>query len=149
MLTDDLDLVDSSVHEYNAIIKDNRVGKITPQSISDIGKILEKIPPVKEIAYPQFDLSATYESDINSIVKSLTGWRKSVFIVLNSMQEDAFSSQEVKFIAEQLKEAYPENHNREAKVRQILQQLRDTGLIEFTSPGNYRRLWVKGTINEV
>lgn len=149
MLTDDLDLVDSSVHEYNAIIKDNRVGKITPQSISDIGKILEKIPPVKKIAYPQFDLSATYESDINSIVKSLAGWRKSVFIVLNSMQEDAFSSQEVKFIAEQLKEAYPENHNREAKVRQILQQLRDTGLIEFTSPGNYRRLWVKGTINEV
>ncbi len=149
MLTDDLDLVDSSVYEYNSIIKDNRVGKITPQSISDIGKILEKIPPVLKVVYPQFDLSATYESNINAIAKSLTGWRKSVFIVLNSMQEDTFSSQEVKFIAEQLKGAYPENHNREAKVRQILQQLRDTGLIEFTSPGIYRRLWVKGVINEV
>ncbi|HPW40986.1 MAG TPA: phospholipase D-like domain-containing protein [Bacillota bacterium] len=149
MLTDNLDLVDSSVYEYNSIIKDNRVGRITLQSISDIGKILEKIPPVQKIAYPQFDLSATYESDINSIAKSLAGWRKSVFIILNSMQEDTFSSQEVKFIAEQLKEAYPENHNREAKVRQILQQLRDTGLIEFTSPGIYRRLWVKGAINEV
>ena len=53
------------------------------------------------------------------------------------------------FIAEQLKEAYPRNHNREAKVRQILQQLRDIGLIEFTSPGIYKRLWVKGDINEV
>jgi len=147
MLTDDLDLVDSSVYEYNSIIKDNRVGKITPQSISDIGKILEKIPPVQKIVYPQFDLSATYEADINSISKSLTGWRQSVFIILNSMQEDIFSSQEVKFIAEQLKEAYPENNNREAKVRQILQQLRDTGLIEFTSPGIYRRLWVKGVID--
>ncbi|WP_242971631.1 hypothetical protein [Acetivibrio saccincola] len=34
-------------------------------------------------------------------------------------------------------------------MRQILQQLRDIGLIEFTSPGIYKRLWVKGDINEV
>jgi len=149
MLTDDLDLVGSSVYEYNSIIKDNRVGKITPQSISDIEKILKKIPPVQKIEYPQFDLSGTYESDINSIAKSLTGWKQSVFILLNTMQEDIFSSREVKIIAEQLKEAYPDNHNREAKVRQVLQQLRDIGLIEFTSPGIYRRLWVKGDINKV
>ena len=149
IFTDDMDLVDSSIHEYNAIIKDNRVGKITPQSISDIGEILGKVPPVNKIVYPQFDLSTTYECEINSIVKSFTGWKQSVFIILNSMREDIFSTQEVKFIAEQLKEAYPENHNREAKVRQILQQLRDTGLIEFTSPGIYRRLWVRGAINVV
>ena len=149
MLTDDLTLVDSSVYEYNSIINDDRVGKITSQSISDIAKILEKIPPVQKTVYPQFDLSATYESDINPIAESLTGWKQSVFIILNSMQEDIFSSHEVKFIADQLKEVYPENYNREAKVRQILQQLRDTGLIEFTSPGIYKRLWVKGTVNEV
>ncbi len=149
ILTDDFNLVDSSVYEYNSIIKDNRVGKLTPQSISDIGRILEKIPPVRKVVYPQFDLSATYESDVNSIAKSLIGWKKGVFIILNSIQEDTFSSQEVKFVAEQLKGAYPDNHNREAKVRQVLQQLRDTGLIEFTSPGIYRRLWVKGVINEV
>ncbi len=147
MLTDDLALVDSSVYEYNSIINDDRVGKITMQSISDIAKILGKIPPVQKISYPQFDLSATYESDINPIAESLTGWKKSVFIILNSMQEDVFSTKEVKSIAEKLGEVYPENHNREAKVRQILQQLRDTGLIEFTSPGIYKRLWVKGTVN--
>ncbi|MDD4002689.1 MAG: phospholipase D-like domain-containing protein [Clostridia bacterium] len=146
LLTDNLDLVKSSVYEYNSIIKDNRVGQITPQSISNIEIILEKIPPVQKIAYPQLDLT-TYESDINYIAKSLTGWRKSVFIILNSMQQDTFSSQEVKCIAGQLKEVYPENHNREAKVRQILQQLRDIGLIEFTSLGIYRRLWLKGVIN--
>lgn len=149
VLTDNLDLVDSSVCEYNSIIRDSRVGKITPQSISDIGKILENVPPVQRIAYPQFDLSATYESDVNSIAKSLTGWRKSVFVILNAIQDDTFSSQEVKYMAEQLQEAYPENHNREAKIRQILQQLRDIGLIEFTSPGIYRRLWVKGALKEV
>lgn len=148
ILTDDMDLVDSSVYEYNSIIKDDRVGKIMPQSISAIDKILKKIPPV-QIEYPQFDLLGTYESDINSIAKSFTGWKRSVFVKLNSLQEDTFSSQEVKIIAEQLKETYPHNHNREAKIRQILQQLRDIGLIEFTSPGIYKRLWVKGNINEV
>jgi len=149
MITDELDLVNSSVKEYNSIIKDNRVGEITQQSIFDIANILKKIPHVQKIEYPQFDLSGTYESDVNTIAESLTGWRKRVFIKLNSMQEDTFSSQEVKNIAEQLKEAYPNNHNREAKVRQILQQLRDTGLIEFTSPGTYRILWTKGDIYEV
>lgn len=149
VVTDDLELVNSSVNEYNSIIKDNSVGKMTIQSIFDIKKIIEKIPSVPQVSYPQLDFSSIYASDINAITKSFKGWRKNVFIILNSMQEDSFSSETVKDIAEQLKEIYPQNHNREAKVRQILQQLRDLGLVEFTSPGFYRRLWVKGDINEL
>ncbi|MGL4950131.1 MAG: hypothetical protein ACRC5M_07085 [Anaeroplasmataceae bacterium] len=40
-----------------------------------------------------------------------------------------------------LKEKHPKNNNIEAKIRQILQQLRDQGLIKFVSSGKYIKLY--------
>ena len=40
---------------------------------------------------------------------------------------------------DQLKARHPRNNNVEAKIRQQLQFLRDKGLIEFISPGVYRK----------
>lgn len=108
--------------------------------------MLETIPLVNETSSPYYDLSTTYNSDINGIVETLSGWQQHVFILLNTLQKNEFSTQEVKFIADQLKTIYPKNNNRQAKIRQILQQLRDLGLVEFTSPGNYRILWVRKPI---
>ena len=56
--------------------------------------------------------------------------------------KETFTSAEVAVMADRIKSEYPDNHNREAKIRQVLQQLRDLGLIEFTSPGVYKKLWI-------
>jgi type II restriction enzyme len=102
------------------------------------------MPSLPKINYPKVDLhsvSQIYEDDINPIINTLTGWKKHVFCELNNFSEEVFSSQTVKIMAEQLHKIYPTNNNSEAKIRQILQYLRDLGLVEFTTPGIYKKLW--------
>ncbi|WP_376786183.1 hypothetical protein [Enterococcus italicus] len=40
---------------------------------------------------------------------------------------------------DRLQLAHPENNHIEAKIRQVLQHLRDMGLIEFIGEGSYRK----------
>ena len=42
-----------------------------------------------------------------------------------------------------LSHIYPNNHHIKDKIRQVLQCLRNKGLIAFDSRGNYRALWKK------
>lgn len=39
-----------------------------------------------------------------------------------------------------LKNLYPSNNNIRPKIRQVLQQLRDIGLIKFLGSGSYKKL---------
>ena len=41
---------------------------------------------------------------------------------------------------EELKIKHPMNNNKEAKIRQQLQFLRDKGFIDFSSRGNYKKI---------
>ena len=147
IITDDYKLVGEAVEIYSHIIQNECVGKISRKSIDELSNILFKLPKPQTIQYPYFDLSATYSGDILPIAEKFKGWKKSVFIEINNLCSDEFSTSEVSVFAEKLKGEYPNNPNvehRKAKIRQVLQQLRDLGLVEFTSPGKYKRLWIKG-----
>jgi type II restriction enzyme len=87
------------------------------------------------------DISVIPDENLNAVSEGLSGWKRDVFLTLGQFDE-TFKTAEVSIIAQQLGDKYPYNNYREAKVRQVLQQLRDLGLVEFTSPGVYRRLWV-------
>ena len=41
-----------------------------------------------------------------------------------------------------LKNKHSNNNNIEAKIRQVLQQLRDMGFIKFVEKGKYKKLWI-------
>ena len=141
ILTDNKDVVSSSINFYDNIITRDDVGKISEQNIDEISDLLSHIPPVQPIKYPDLDITVSSDENLSAIVSRLTGWKHDVFIALNQFEE-VFTSTEVRIIADQLHNKYPENNYREAKIRQILQQLRDLGLIEFSSPGVYKRLWI-------
>jgi hypothetical protein len=59
------------MREYDAIIGDDRVGKITRQSVSYIEKILKRVPAPQRITYPHIDLPTLYEADINQLLSLL------------------------------------------------------------------------------
>ena len=141
VLTDDSCVVNSLLHQYNTMIDDPKVGKLSSLAISQISKILRNIPSPIKISYPPLDISFVYESDICAIRKTLRGWKGAVFELINTLEYDSFSTKDIRIMAELLERSYPQNHHREAKIRQVLQNLRDVGLIEFTRPGVYRRLW--------
>ena len=66
------------------------------------------------------------------------GW---LFDVLQCTEKlsSTFTLNQMYSFVDQLKDRHPRNNNVEAKIRQQLQFLRDKGLIEFISPGVYRK----------
>ncbi|MDR3090230.1 MAG: phospholipase D-like domain-containing protein [Desulfobulbaceae bacterium] len=143
IITDDPYLVNSALSDFSFIINNASVGKITKKTIETITQILKNIPKSERIDYPNFEITALYEDDLSAITKHLNGWKFDVFQEINNLPNESFNTIIVNEIAENLKNKYPNNNNREAKVRQQLQHLRDLGLVEFISPGIYKRLWRK------
>jgi len=141
VLTDDAGIVNEVLRFYNGIIEREDVGRISEQNLDEISDLLIRIPPVPAIVYPRMDLSEPSDENQNAISEGLSGWKRDVFLLLGQFDE-TFTTAEVGIIARQLDDKYPRNNYREAKVRQVLQQLRDLGLIEFTSPGVYKKLWI-------
>jgi type II restriction enzyme len=68
---------------------------------------------------------------------TLRGWTLDVLGTIRKLGRDHFSLQELYQLESDLQRLHPRNQNVRPKMRQQLQVLRDLGLIEFTSPGNY------------
>ena len=75
--------------------------------------------------------------------KDLTsrGWMLDVLSCVDRIGSYEFTLHEVYRYEEELKYKHKTNNNIQAKIRQQLQILRDKGLIEFVSRGQYRKLY--------
>jgi hypothetical protein len=143
--SNDSAIVANTISFYETICNRADVGRISERVMSEINSLLEKLPAVPKIKYPKFNIQPDEKelSDENllTIAENLTGWKKDVFLALGQVG-DEFATREVTVMANHLQARYPRNNNREAKIRQILQQLRDLGLVEFVRPGVYKKLWI-------
>jgi type II restriction enzyme len=68
------------------------------------------------------------------------GWILDVLQSIDSINKNNFTLDEVYQFESKLKEKYPNNNFIKDKIRQQLQILRDKGIIEFTSRGNYKKV---------
>jgi type II restriction enzyme len=68
---------------------------------------------------------------------TLRGWALDVLSTIRKLGRTRFSLQELYQLEPHLQRLHPRNQNVRPKIRQQLQVLRNLGLIEFTSPGNY------------
>jgi type II restriction enzyme len=68
---------------------------------------------------------------------SVRGWTLDVLAAIRMLGKSRFSLQELYDLEPYLQGLHPRNQNVRPKIRQQLQVLRNLGLIEFTSPGNY------------
>lgn len=68
------------------------------------------------------------------------GWILDIMNCIDSIKKDSFSLEDVYKFENVLKEKHPNNNFVKDKVRQQLQVLRDKGIIEFTSRGNYKKI---------
>ena len=79
-------------------------------------------------------------SDKQALLKGFTGWRKLTLEGVLEMPEDGFQmDQLMEVCGPEASRKYPKNRFVDAKLRQQLQVLRNRGLVEFVSPGIYRR----------
>ena len=59
---------------------------------------------------------------------------------VDKINENSFTLEQIYAFENQLKVKHPENNHIKDKIRQQLQYLRDKGLLEFTSRGNYKKV---------
>ena len=68
---------------------------------------------------------------------SVRGWTLDALAAVRKLAKARFSLQELYELEPYLRNLHPHNRNVRPKMRQQLQVLRNLGLIEFRSPGNY------------
>lgn len=155
--------------QYGVLIRDETVGEIKddyirifdnpnyPEITLDIIKkaedILRSVPLEKqkkirvtekaifEDVINDENIEERFDGGVESIRANLPAWKKDVFECLLKLKNDVFSLQEVYAFTRELSQIHPRNQNVKAKIRQQLQYLRDIGLVEFTKPGLYKKLW--------
>jgi type II restriction enzyme len=69
---------------------------------------------------------------------SVRGWALDVLGAVRRLGKSSFSLDDVYKFESELRDSHPLNRHVRPKIRQQLQVLRDPGLLEFTTPGNYR-----------
>ncbi len=133
--------------DFNKLSNNEITGIVKQEHIAKANEILSKIPkitlpqiPVVKIETPEINFDII-QNATQPISTSLTGWKLAVFNCLISINKQEFTINEVYRYENQLKTMYSKNQNIKAKIRQQIQFLRDLGLIEFLTNGNYKKLW--------
>lgn len=149
VLIDEQILVKTIVKDFEELFADESSGEINLEIISTAKTIISHLPKEKRISLPKIeDITETAEIDIytggiESIRKSLEGWRLETFDCLTRIKENQFSLREVYLFEKEIRSKFPENKHIKAKLRQQLQELRDIGIVEFLGHGSYRKLWTE------
>lgn len=68
------------------------------------------------------------------------GWILDLMTCVDMIKKDSFALEDVYNFENKLKLKYPNNNFIKDKIRQQLQILRDKGIIEFTTRGNYKKM---------
>lgn len=68
------------------------------------------------------------------------GWILGIMLCVDSIPKNVFTLEDVYKFENKLKLKYPNNNFIKDKIRQQLQVLRDKGIIEFISRGNYKKI---------
>jgi len=68
-----------------------------------------------------------------------TTWKEDLEKIINGLPQD-FTLVQIYEKVLILAESHPGNSHPKAKIRQVLQQLRDQGKIRFLEPGKYQRV---------
>lgn len=108
--------------------------------------LLDRIPPDGKIAVVSNSTCVAEQQvreefsrvrKLADVPPAVRGWTLDVLATIRRLSKPRFSLRELYEYEPYLRQIHPRNRNVRPKIRQQLQALRDLGLIEFTSPGNY------------
>ncbi|MGL6298479.1 MAG: phospholipase D-like domain-containing protein [Methanobacteriaceae archaeon] len=146
VLIDENDGLNTICNDFDYLCNCNLSGTIDLENINEIDSILKTIPQSESVKIPKFESKSNnddsiFKEDVSHIIQTLKGWKRSIFEVLNSFDDINFNINTVYEYIPQLQIEYPNNKNIKPKIRQVLQQLRDLGLVKFEGEGIYKKLW--------
>ena len=146
VLIDDECITDQIYDDYAEMINHEECGVFNIKLLDRLEKIKQKINK-KPLINIDFENDVIIIEEKNILIDKMTSWQKDVFEIINEFDSDLFNVQEIYLYKNMLKMRHPNNNNIEAKIRQMLQQLRDMGFIRFVNRGCYKRLWIDKSKN--
>lgn len=146
VLINDPEMVRKIVVDFQSICNGDGVWVVNSKSISGVKGILNNLPPFYRSDGEALDFTGEsndilHVDDKGLITKGLNNWRKTVFVVVDSLGTCEFSLSDIYKKESLFSAKFPNNHTIRESIRRNLQDLRDLGLIEFLGGGRYRRLW--------
>lgn len=140
VLIQDRQLIESIRDDLHCLIEDELSGEFDEE---DVDFIKEQIAFFKDNEY-KITIDRNGDELLSPkekhIIQSLQSWQKDVYEIIDTRMNDSFSLNELYEYENSLREIHPNNFNIRPKIRQVLQQLRDKGLIKFEEPGNYKKI---------
>ena len=137
--------VSSVIQDFYDVFNNHLTGEITSENIENAEQIIQATPREKGVKFKSVpyeeDESDVFDVGLSPILENLTGWKLEIFNCLESIENRTFGLNEAYEFEDMLSDKYPDNRNIKDKIRQQLQYLRDSGLIEFKERGVYRKLW--------
>ncbi len=143
IFTDEIDLVRTANNDFNNMRNDETAREIKNEHLTDIKYILDSIPKEIKVELPKYEIDNDEINSYKIIQEALNfdGWKRDVYDIIVRFPKDHFELKSFVDYVPLLNLKYPNNKHVEAKIRQILQQLRDLGLIKFEGNGRYMRLF--------
>lgn len=143
IISDDRDLINTANTDFKDMCNDDITGKLKLSNLTDIQRLLDSVPKETRIELPKYELESdeVYSYDIIKSSPNILGWKKNIFDIIIKFSDNHFTLHDFEIYLSELKILHPQNNNIEAKIRQVLQQLRDLGLIKFEGNGSYMRLF--------
>jgi hypothetical protein len=120
---------------------------IVPKELASLRTAVEVIRPVwpkepclKDLLVMEEQGPPFEVTDLEKFVTALPGWRRLTFEGVVLLRKSEFSLDELLAVCEpRARRKYPNNRHVREKLRQMLQELRDLGALEFLGGGHYRK----------
>ena len=116
--------------------------RIALNMIPSFGKI-EYIKNGKEVDKKIIEYKLSKASTFKKSNLKNKNWKLEILSLVDSLHETIFSASDLYSFIPMLEIKHPDNHHKEARIRETLQQLRDDGYIKFLDTEGFKGLYQK------
>ncbi|MCP1382299.1 phospholipase D-like domain-containing protein [Runella salmonicolor] len=147
LLSTETSLIQEAINDFNLLLTSQKTNSVNLKNIKDVRSLLSKIAKTSPAKLPKFllespeEVSNIIELPENVMSSVLSGWKLEIYTCVDSLPNQIFTLGEMKPFEILLRTKFPNNNTIPAKIRQLLQQLRDMGMLEFLGNGKYKKLW--------
>lgn len=143
---DEKETIDRVYSDFVEMMESQLHGEFNKKTISRIKKYVQAYKGFTFVKIDEDEDELLPIDEKINLNEHLSKWEKDVFDCLNVIPTSNFKLNDVYKYVSALQAKHPDNHHVEAKIRQILQNLRDLGFVKFEKPGEYKKLWISAPI---
>ena len=136
------EIMDQIETDFLEMFESKLYGEFDDAKLDDIEKTINNVESTKYVIKEINGDNTLVIEDVSALLDNMSSWQKDVFFILDKIPNSDFVLKDVYKYKDEVALKYPNNHNIEPKIRQILQQLRDLGLVKFTKSGQYKKLFI-------